>query len=184
MSSDNGVYILETQAPGLPAGVREFRVAHAQAIENLYYNVETTRPQFVPQEAFRYFGACQVFPDYEEALHYAMEVAERCPILEYGVSSLFHPTQVFQTFTAAEMEFYDAQVEAGTKRYRERRDQEMKAKREAAAIRLPAGTKVQPGHCAGVLFVTPEGKEIRGTLRLPEITLAEDTEFLPNGWYE
>jgi hypothetical protein len=184
MSADNGIYILETQIP--ETDLREYRVAHAQAIDNLYYDVETGehRHNFIPQVAFQYFGKCEVFFDPEEALTYANGLAEEYPILEYGVSYLFHPTQVFEYFTEEELETYEAEVEAIIERLREERDRELKAKREAAAIRLPAGTKVCPGLCHGVLFVTPEGKEIRGTVQLPEITLSEDTDFLPNDWYD
>lgn len=184
MSADNGIYILETQVP--EGEGREYRVAHAGAIENICYDVETWKHKqgFVPQVAFQYFGACQVFSAHEEALAYAEEMEKEYPILEYGVSFLSHPAQIFQTFTDEEMASYEAEVEARIKHWREKRDREMKAKREAATVRLPAGTKVQPGQCHGVLFVTPEGEEIRGTLHLPELTLREDAEFLPNGWDE
>ena len=59
MSADNGIYILKTRAfsPD-PAHDFEYRVAHATCIENLYYDVDTGghRDQFIPEEAFAYFG--------------------------------------------------------------------------------------------------------------------------------
>ena len=57
-------------------------MAHAQAIDNVYYGSQSE------QDAFRaaYFGEAKVFTDKSEALAYAREEAEEYDVLEYGVS--------------------------------------------------------------------------------------------------
>ncbi len=184
MSADNGIYILKTAAR--VGGGYEYRVTHAQAIENIYYDVASGEQweHFIPEIAFQYFGDCQVYKNEDAAGSYAHLLAQSYPILEYGVCGLDHPKEFFQTFATEQLEFFEAEAEAVMERHRQEREVEREAKLEAATIRLPAGTKVLPGHCAGVLFVTPEGEEIRGTLKLSELTLAEDTDFLPNGWFD
>ena len=182
MSADNGIYILKTKAS--KGKGHEYRVSHAQAIENVYYDVSSGEQweNFIPERAFQYFSEAKVLTDSKTALWTAHTLAETYSVLEYGVSILDHSDQVFQTFTEEQMEFYEAEAEDAMGRSRDQRRLERQKRQEAATIRLPAGTKIQPGYCHGVLFVTPEGEEVRGTLTLLDLVLSEDTDFLPNDW--
>jgi hypothetical protein len=87
MSADNGIYILKSDGP-------EWRVAHAQAIENINYNRATgkTDPNhFNIGEVVRYFGESQVFLSEEEALLEARRMESGYPILEYGICDIHLP---------------------------------------------------------------------------------------------
>jgi hypothetical protein len=79
MSADNGIYIGKFPTDS----GHEYRVIHAQAIENVDYgNIEM-------QNAYRfaYFGrkGVEVFADRGIALVYAYDWAKEFDILEYGV---------------------------------------------------------------------------------------------------
>ena len=90
MSADNGVYILKT-----PDGKNgfEYRVVHAQAIDNIYWE----HPDGNPEQVVNYFGKCQVFKNGSDAFNKANDLVkeiisdEFCPILEYGVSQISLP---------------------------------------------------------------------------------------------
>ena len=90
MSADNTVAILKT-----PDGKKgfEYRVVHAQAIENIYWE----HPDGNSEEVVRYFGKCQVLKDKHAAFEFAHEMEEQvlsdkfCPILEYGISQISLP---------------------------------------------------------------------------------------------
>lgn len=91
MSADNGIYILKS-----PKGDGfEFRIIHAQAIENIEY--EPDREGYNTQELKRYFGKAKVFDNKEGAWKLAFEIEQDilsddfCPILEYGISSISLP---------------------------------------------------------------------------------------------
>lgn len=86
MSADNGIYI--GRFPTADGGM-EYRVIHAQAIENVDYGTEEE------QDLYRvlYFGSDSthppsVFTSRDEAYDYAHLIAEGYDILEYGVSEL------------------------------------------------------------------------------------------------
>lgn len=80
MSADNGVYILRTKGP-------EFRVVHAQAIDNIDYDP----PQdlsFNPDVVLDYFGQSKVYKSEAEALLAARQIQKGLPICEYGICTL------------------------------------------------------------------------------------------------
>jgi len=142
MSSDNGIYILKTKPAGnvyvvpdeenssisegfmVRPDTFEYRVVHAQCIENLYYDVATGQhnQDFTPEDAYMYFKECQVFYDEGKASAYAFRLAEQHPILEYGVSILNHGEQIFQEFTDEQLKAYDDRIEGLIQQHREDRE--------------------------------------------------------------
>ena len=107
ISADNGIYIAEF--PTLD-GSREWRVIHAQAIDNLDYY-----PEGSPEEAreiIEYFGtdSARIFSNLDAALKAAFELEDEilnddfCPILEYGVCRLpafEYPMEVYRNRASA-----------------------------------------------------------------------------------
>lgn len=92
MSADNGIYVLETPRQAvvgdeLPS--REYRVAHAQAIDNITFFKEGPLRD---AELVAYFGRAEVLYNKTEALVKAHEEADKCSILEYGVNLIHWPT--------------------------------------------------------------------------------------------
>ena len=97
MSADNGVYVLESPLMAeAPNGQEihyadEYRVAHCQAIENLWdcrqYSLDFERQMF---------GQSPVYHDKDEAILAAHRIAETITVLEYGVKVLHmeHPFPV------------------------------------------------------------------------------------------
>ena len=94
MSADNGIYILAT--PTEDAGDLEYRVRHAQAIENIYWDEESGSliyDRINPTQLVAYFGECEVLSQ-EEAHKKAFELEEEilnddfCPVLEYGINTI------------------------------------------------------------------------------------------------
>ncbi|QQG42772.1 MAG: hypothetical protein HYW15_00965 [Candidatus Giovannonibacteria bacterium] len=88
MSADNGVYILATKGS---EGKKEYRVAHAQAIENLWYKPDF--PKEKPELSLEYvsvlFGDCRrVFNDQKLAEGYALHILDEVGYAEYGVQLL------------------------------------------------------------------------------------------------
>jgi hypothetical protein len=187
MSADNGIYILVTQAlfGGKPAG-QEYRVAHAMAIDNLYYDVETGEPRedFIPEVAFQYFGDCVAHRNDVTALDVADLLAREYPILEYGVSFLWHQDQVFQTFTVAELEAYNAKVDAIIERHRREQEAERKAKIDAAKFVVGGGETFEPTAVYG--YIRIGGKKIHGALHgVKEVRINRiegEAYFLPSDW--
>ena len=206
MSADNGIYILKTLAPGLATQTGEeirvdhiepfyeYRVLHAQCIENIYYRVEAQSDQdlfdqsnFVPEVAYDYFKECQPLFDEGRALIYAHQLADQTSILEYGVEILDHGEQVFQTFTDEEIETYEQRADDLGAAKRKQRDEEMKAKRKAATIDLDDVEGFQPTSIVG--FITsPSGERTYGRLTgdMENVGIARPAEeplnFLPNDW--
>jgi len=95
MSADNGIYVLKTPVTE-GANKFEYRVIHAQAIENL--NWEEKKPgEGNPKEIVRYYFGTTVYNNAEKALEVAEEMANEilnddfCPILEYGICVLPFP---------------------------------------------------------------------------------------------
>lgn len=80
MSSDNGVYILQTEGP-------EFRVKHCQGIDNIYgkFNDNTFRWDGDDEMIKEYFADAPVFFTLEEALDKAADIAYDIDYLEYGI---------------------------------------------------------------------------------------------------
>lgn len=80
MSADNGVYVLQTYGP-------EFRVAYAQAIDNIYEGFDDGSSHWLPDlDAMKiYFGKSSVYLTLEEALDAAEKIAYDYDYLEDGV---------------------------------------------------------------------------------------------------
>ena len=91
MSADNTIAILKTPAPGGKVGEDfEFRVIHAQAIENIYYtNLEWYSEDFNisgnPKEIVKYFGDARLFQDHDSAWKYAKKMMKDLAYVEYGI---------------------------------------------------------------------------------------------------
>lgn len=81
MSADNGIFILQTYGP-------EYRVVHAQAIENVYGKFDETTNHWKgdPETLLSYFGKSKVFTDVVEAYDYAENMSKDYEFLEYGIS--------------------------------------------------------------------------------------------------
>lgn len=101
MSADNGIYVLSTPIPEKYLELREYRVAHAQAIDNIYYYKEGTKLR--EAELVMYFGRSKPYLSREAALICAHDMAKTCEILEYGVCEIEWPT-VFPMMTIEEAE--------------------------------------------------------------------------------
>jgi len=97
VSADNGIYVLKTPTEN---GEEEFRVIHAQAIENLWDENEEGNPE----QVISYYGKARVFHNKEDASkeikHLYDEIMSNpfCPILEYGICdiSLPHPFSYYR----------------------------------------------------------------------------------------
>ena len=98
MSKDNGIYILQTKG-------NEFRVVHAQAIENIYFwenrfGHSVYKEEANPVELEKYFGKSQVFDNKVDANKKALDLWEQimnsdCPIVEYGIQDISLPNLEF-----------------------------------------------------------------------------------------
>jgi hypothetical protein len=88
MSADNGIYILQSKDG--------FRIAHAQAIENIYWNFEKKEltDEINPKILYDYFHKSPVFKTVEEVTKEAIRIYEEiiqddfCPIVEYGICDI------------------------------------------------------------------------------------------------
>lgn len=84
MSADNGIYVLSTLTEN---GNREFRVAHAQAIENI-----EVREPFGSYYMDAIFGNSEVFSDSAKAFEYAIQLHNQIMndfgIVEYGICQM------------------------------------------------------------------------------------------------
>ena len=80
MSSDNGVYILQTAGP-------EFRVIYAMNIDDIYgtFNDETFQWDGNTEVIHDFFFASPVFDNLEMALDFAEEISHNHDYLEYGI---------------------------------------------------------------------------------------------------
>ena len=96
MSADNGIYILKTPKDNNEGF--EYRVIHAQAIENIYwddvngYDYENPNPVILMD----YFGNAPVLTEKEATqLVFKMEKEvledDFCPVLEYGINTITFP---------------------------------------------------------------------------------------------
>ena len=79
MSADNGTYILQTYGP-------EFRIAHAQAIDNIYRDYDDENHSWFPDinSIVDYFGKSKVYTTIEEAWDEAFLLDESHGWSEYG----------------------------------------------------------------------------------------------------
>jgi len=80
MSADNGIFILETAGS-------EFRVVHAQGIDNIYgkFNDDTLHWDGDDEMIREYFGESNIFHTLEDALDKAEEMSHDYEYLEYGI---------------------------------------------------------------------------------------------------
>lgn len=108
MSADNGIYV--ASFPNKDGG-KEFRVAHAQAIENTTLNfMPNGENKTKLQDAYRVliFGQSAVFANRDQALQKAAEVEDEImnsnyAVLEYGICFLdFDRPLVDLTYEEAE----------------------------------------------------------------------------------
>jgi hypothetical protein len=80
MSADNGIYILKTKD--------QYRVIHAQAIENLSWTpLENYKYHLVPTRLVEYFGDSRYTRNPETAMKVATAMARSTPVLEYGIKT-------------------------------------------------------------------------------------------------
>jgi len=89
MSADNTIAILKTPSG---KGGFEYRVIHAQAIENIYWQHDDGNPL----EVMRYFGKCEVLTSEINALKIALDMEKEIlnddfGILEYGIRTIELP---------------------------------------------------------------------------------------------
>jgi len=97
VSADNGIYLLKT--PQENSDGFEYRVIHAQAIENIYFDdtlPNHNNPEGTPEEVVAYFGNCEVLTEeaaQKKALKIYDEIMEDdfCPIVEYGICPINLP---------------------------------------------------------------------------------------------
>jgi len=92
MSADNGVYILCTK--------NEWRVAHAQAIENIDYFPECSL--LGDATLVQVFGLSKVFTFKDAACDYAFDLADKIDkegYLEYGISIIHREWITFPTMS-------------------------------------------------------------------------------------
>ena len=189
MSADNGIYVLRTAGPD---GVTcEYRVTEAQNIEDLTYDVATNkyRKDFIPERAFAFFRHASVFSAPSEAFAYAFELAEKAPILEYGVSMLDHTHQTYPShLTEEDLERYEVEVDKTINRIRGTREQELQRKRAEAEVEVIPNSDLSFTSGSGEKFVpilfygylhTQSGEQIHGAVRpLPDGSF----RFLPSDW--
>lgn len=87
MSADNGIYILQTRGP-------EFRVAHLQAVDNVYYCWDgnsgdtTDDPDVWIVNARSMWYNCEVYINEDEAWEKARKLQEEIDYTEYGISKI------------------------------------------------------------------------------------------------
>lgn len=82
MSADNGIYILKTKD--------QYRVIHAQAIENLYYShLNSYNSELFPTRIVEYYGDCRYTRDFDKAMKVATAMERRVGYTEYGIK-IFH----------------------------------------------------------------------------------------------
>lgn len=95
MSADNGVYILSTVRHSKQEGIawvkcdsyQVYRVAHAQAIDNLEYYKEK-EPHNLGAYMQDTWGTSPVYQDKDQAIIAAHKIADSIDVLEYGVSMI------------------------------------------------------------------------------------------------
>jgi len=82
MSADNGIYLLELKD--------EYRIIHAQGIENLWWSFEIMGlgQNMIPTRVIEYFDGSISFNNKKDALEHAKELSKDCDFLEYGIRVL------------------------------------------------------------------------------------------------
>ena len=89
MSSDNGIYLLETLRA---QGGFEYRIAYHMAVENYQWDdekyEESDNPDVWIKNARSMWKDSEIFLDRDKAILKAHEMADEYPVLEYGVSTI------------------------------------------------------------------------------------------------
>jgi len=85
MSADNGIYILET--PRESGEGFEYRVIHAQAIENIFNDEEDGNAV----QIIEYYGDSTIFNTMDESLREAHRLYKDYEWPEYGIQSISLP---------------------------------------------------------------------------------------------
>jgi hypothetical protein len=79
MSADNGIYILNTKEG-------QYRVIHAQAIDNLNWSfIHFREEKYVPTRIIEYYGNCKYTYNKDMAMHIANNIYKWFPFVEYGI---------------------------------------------------------------------------------------------------
>jgi hypothetical protein len=99
MSADNGIYVFVSPT----STGREYRVAHAQAIDNIDYFEEGT-PECEAMEVV-YFGSAKICKSHNEAMEEAINELKKVPFTEYGISFLPESKRSFPTMSLEEANF-------------------------------------------------------------------------------
>ena len=90
MSADNGIYILKTKD--------QYRVTHAQAIENIYYeydnicasDINYRTNKLIPTRVVEYWGSCKYTHNPETAYKIAESMLKRISFVEYGIRTFIY----------------------------------------------------------------------------------------------
>ena len=82
MSADNGIYILKTKD--------QYRVVHAQAIENLWWSYidMDNQDEIVPTRIMEYYNDSLVFTDETKIQKVAHIILKNFPYVEYGIQTI------------------------------------------------------------------------------------------------
>lgn len=98
MSSDNGIYLLETKTTD---GTYEYRVVYTQGIDNIYgpFNDSLSDYEHDPEMVKLIFSKAAVFQNLSDAWDYAFELEVKHPYLEHGLGLI----RTFNKFTYEEL---------------------------------------------------------------------------------
>ncbi|MEG1523856.1 MAG: hypothetical protein RR475_02390 [Clostridia bacterium] len=105
MSADNGIYILKCKD--------QYRVVHAQAIENLHWSFVTGEsiPELVPTRVYELYSESRYTRNKQMALFIASKMLEDLPVCEYGIKIIRYKGTWAQLCAAAK-ELAPAEIEA------------------------------------------------------------------------
>jgi hypothetical protein len=80
MSADDGIYVLQTYGP-------EYRIIHAQAIDNIYSEYIVESHTWTPDvdAIVNHFGKSKVYKTLDEAWDFALQMEEDVGYCEYGL---------------------------------------------------------------------------------------------------
>lgn len=98
MSSDNGIYLLETKTT---EGGKEYRVVYTQGIDNIYgpFNDSLSDYEHRPEMIKLIFDQAPVFLNESDAWDHAFELESNYPYLEHGLGAI----RTFNRFTYEEL---------------------------------------------------------------------------------
>ncbi len=103
MGADNGIYILKTKD--------QYRVIHAQAIENLYYShINPYNSELVPTRIIEHYGDCRYTRDFDKAMKVATAMERRSGYTEYGIK-IFHVNKTWNQIVKEAKELAIKEIE-------------------------------------------------------------------------